>query len=87
MKNVLLALIIVLTTNHALAAEIESKADADAFLAKYCVALINEIAEAVKRQEDHSKKNEWQQVGEQGAYIAGVADVYSKLCVANAKST
>ena len=64
-----------------LSKEIETKEQADAFLDKYCIALINEIAKAVKRQGDLSAKNEWQEVGEQGAYIAGVAKVYNNLCV------
>jgi len=87
LKKVFFTLAVFLFTFQASATEIETKAQADAFLEKYCVALINEVAKAVKRQEAHSAKNEWQEVMEQGAYIAGVADVYSKLCKSHSDST
>ena len=80
MKKTFFAIAILLFTAQVSATEIKTNEQADAFLDKYCIALINEVAKAVKRQDAHSAKNEWQQVGEQGAYIAGVADVYSKLC-------
>jgi hypothetical protein len=87
MKRAFLSIAIILFTAQAFATEIETQAQADAFLDNYCIALINEVAKAVKRQDAHSVKNEWQQVGEQGTYIAGVADVYSKLCRKRDKGT
>ncbi|MEM8562991.1 MAG: hypothetical protein AAGF57_12185 [Pseudomonadota bacterium] len=78
--RVMSVIAIMLFTARVVATEIDSAEQADAFLDQYCVALVNEIAKAVKRQESYSAKDEWQKVGEQGAYIAGVADVYSKLC-------
>ena len=85
MKKKLLAMAMFIFTAQVSANEISTKKEADEFLGNYCIALVNEIAKAVKRQDAHSKKQEWQQVGEQGAYIAGVADVYSKLCRAPGK--
>lgn len=86
MKKIILAVAIFLFALQSSATEIETKAQADAFLEAYCIALINEVAKAVKRQDAHSAKNEWPQVIEQGAYIGGVADVYSKLCVSRVES-
>ena len=79
--NTLAPILLVCISFTASAKGIETKEEAEAFLDKYCIALVNEIAKAVKRQDELSSKNEWQKVGEQGVYIAGVADVYSKLCV------
>ncbi|MEM8942191.1 MAG: hypothetical protein AAGC91_08540 [Pseudomonadota bacterium] len=62
------------------AQEITTAAEAQDFLDDYCVALVNEISKAVDRQKGHAEREEWDKFMEQGAWIAGVSDVYGNLC-------
>ncbi|MEM1188291.1 MAG: hypothetical protein AAGI72_07180 [Pseudomonadota bacterium] len=60
--------------------EITTEDQAEAFLQEYCVSLVNEIAKAVDLQRGYATREEWDKFMEQGAWIAGVADVYGSLC-------
>ncbi len=60
--------------------EIKTEAEAEAFLQQYCVSLVNEIAKAVDLQKGYAEREEWDKLMEQGAWIAGVADIYGNLC-------
>ena len=79
-KSLFFGLIItVLFTNHALA-KAETKQEADAFLAKYCIELGNVIEGTYKEQVKLAKNENWYKFEKMGAIIGSVADVYSKLC-------
>ena len=61
-------------------AEITTKEQADKFLHGYCIALVNEIEKAFEKQKDLSKASQWDEFMKQGAWIAGLSDIYNKLC-------
>lgn len=78
--NLLAALLVLALSPSASAAEITTKEQADAFLENYCIALVNQVAEASKRQAALAAREDWEGFVEQGAYIAGIAEVYNNLC-------
>ena len=78
MKKTLFILLVAFTCNAS--AEITTKEQADKFLDQYCIALVNEIEKAVDKQKVLASKEDWESFMETGAWIGGIADVYSKLC-------
>ena len=72
-------IIAALCAGHAFA-KVETKQEADAFLAKYCIELVNTIEGQYEDQKELVAKGKWKEFFEKGAIIAGIADVYSKLC-------
>jgi len=72
--------IVFLTATFNVNAEITTKEQADKFLDKYCIALVNEIEKAVEKQKQQAAKEDWQEFFKTGGWIDGVAGVYSKLC-------
>ena len=72
-------MIVFLCAGHAFA-KVETKQAADAFLAKYCIELVNTIEVQYEDQKDLASKEKWKEFFEKGVLIAGIADVYSKLC-------
>ena len=72
-------IITVLCAGHAFA-KVETKQEADAFLAKYCIELVRAIEDQYEDQKLLAAKEKWKEFFEKGAFIAGTADVYSKLC-------
>ena len=61
-------------------AKIKTKVEADNFLDKYCIEIVNAIKEAYETQIISIKNNDLKKFGEQGLWIGGLSDVYSKLC-------
>ncbi len=81
MKNLLCPILLIASLYTSTAnAEITTEKEAEKFLESYCIALINEIQIASQKQEALAKKEQWEEFFEQGVWIAGVADVFSKLC-------
>ena len=61
-------------------AKIKTKLEADNFLNEYCIEIVNAISEAYETQIIAIKNNDIKKFGEQGRWIGGLSDVYSKLC-------
>ena len=61
-------------------AKIKTKVEADNFLNQYCIEIVNAIKEAYETQIISIKNNDLKKFGEQGLWIGGLSDVYSKLC-------
>jgi len=61
-------------------AKIKTKVEADNFLNEYCIEIVNAIKEAYETQIISIKNNDLKKFGEQGHWIGGLSDVYSKLC-------
>ena len=61
-------------------AQIQNKQQAQDFLDRYCIEIVNAIEEAYKRQKGSVESQDWKTFAEQGRWIGGLADVYSKLC-------
>ena len=61
-------------------AKIKTKLEADNFLNEYCIEIVNAIKEAYETQIIAIKNNDLKKFGEQGRWIGGLSDVYSKLC-------
>ena len=61
-------------------AKIKTKIEADNFLNQYCIEIVNAIKEAYETQIMSIKNNDLKKFGEQGLWIGGLSDVYSKLC-------
>ena len=61
-------------------AKIKTKVEADNFLNEYCIEIVNAIKEAYETQIMSIKNNDLKKFGEQGLWIGGLSDVYSKLC-------
>ena len=66
-----------LNTSHA---RIKTQEDSDRFLNKYCLEIVNAIKEAYENQIISIENNDLKKFGEQGLWIGGLSDVYSKLC-------
>tara|TARA_Y100000590_G_C15106043_1_gene783086 strand:+ start:275 stop:523 length:249 start_codon:yes stop_codon:yes gene_type:complete len=61
-------------------AKIVTKEQADSFLARYCIELVNVIETQFQEQLILAKREKWQEFIQKGTIIAEAADVYSKLC-------
>ena len=61
-------------------AKIKTKVEADNFLNEHCIEIVNAIKEAYETQIMSIKNNDLKKFGEQGLWIGGLSDVYSKLC-------
>ena len=61
-------------------AKIKTKVEADNFLNQYCIEIVNAIKEAYETQIISIENNDLKKFGEQGLWIGGLSDVYSKLC-------
>ena len=61
-------------------AKIKTKVEADNFLNEYCIEIVNAIKEAYETQILSLKNNDLRKFGEQGRWIGGLSDIYSKLC-------
>ena len=61
-------------------ARITTKEDSDQFLKEYCIEIVNAIKDAYETQIIAIEKNDLKKFGEQGIWIGGLSDVYSKLC-------
>ena len=79
MKKVIFSVLFMLLASSA-HSDITTKKQADEFLEKYCVALINEISKADEKLTEQAAKEDWDGFYKTGAWISGVAYVYSKLC-------
>ena len=60
--------------------KIKTKLEADNFLNEYCIEIVNAIKEAYETQIISVKNNDLRRFGEQGRWIGGLSDIYSKLC-------
>ena len=67
---------LLLSTN----AKLKNKDDANKFLNEYCVEIVNAIKEAYETQINAIEDKDLKQFSEQGLWIGGLSDVYSKLC-------
>ena len=82
-KVVFFFLLLILISNEFLLksqAKIKTKLEADNFLNEYCIEIVNAIKEAYETQIIAIKNNDLKKFGEQGRWIGGLSDVYSKLC-------
>ena len=61
-------------------AKLKTKVEADNFLNEYCIEIVNAIKDAYETQIISIKNNDLKKFGEQGRWIGGLSDVYSKLC-------
>ena len=61
-------------------AKLKTKVEADNFLNEYCIEIVNSIKDAYETQIISIKNNDFKKFGEQGRWIGGLSDVYSKLC-------
>ena len=61
-------------------AKIKTRVESDNFLNEYCIEIVNAIKEAYETQIVSVKNNDFKKFGEQGRWIAGLSDIYSKLC-------
>ena len=61
-------------------AKIKTKVESHNFLNEYCIEIVNGIKEAYETQIISLKSNDFKKFREQGLWIGGLSDVYSKLC-------
>ena len=61
-------------------AKIRTRDESDKFLNQYCIEIVNAIKDAYETQIISIKNNDFKKFGEQGRWIGGLSDVYSKLC-------
>ena len=61
-------------------AKMRTRDEADNFLNQYCIEIVNAIKEAYETQISAIKENDLRKFGEQGKWIGGLSDIYSKLC-------
>ncbi len=61
-------------------AKIKTRVESDNFLNEYCIEIVNAIKEAYETQIISVKNNDFKKFGEQGRWIGGLSDIYSKLC-------
>ena len=61
-------------------AKIKTKVEADNFLNEYCIEIVNAIKEAYETQIISVKNSDLRKFAEQGRWIGGLSDIYSKLC-------
>ena len=61
-------------------ARLKNKEDANKFLDEYCIEIVNAIKEAYEKQIIAIENKDLRKFGEQGNWIGGLSDVYSKLC-------
>ena len=61
-------------------AKIKTRVESDNFLNEYCIEIVNAIKEAYETQIVSVKNNDLKKFGEQGRWIGGLSDIYSKLC-------
>ena len=61
-------------------AKIKTKIESENFLNEYCIEIVNAIKEAYETQTIAIKNNDLKKFREQGLWIGGLSDVYSKLC-------
>ena len=79
-KNILLFLLLVLTSHLNVNAKITSKEEAEKFLNNYCIEIVSAIKDAYEVQIESASNQDWKTFGEKGRWIAGLAEVYSKVC-------
>ena len=82
-KITLVYFILILISNQFLLksqAKIKTKVESDNFLNEYCIEIVNAIKEAYETQIISLKSNDLKKFREQGLWIGGLSDVYSKLC-------
>ena len=58
----------------------KTRVESDNFLNEYCIEIVNAIKEAYETQIVSVKNNDLKKFGEQGRWIGGLSDIYSKLC-------
>ena len=61
-------------------AKIRTRDQSDNFLNEYCIEIVNAIKEAYETQIIALEDNDLKKFGEQGHWIGGLSDIYSKLC-------
>ena len=61
-------------------AKIKTRVESDNFLNEYCIEIVNAFKEAYETQIVSVKNNDLKKFGEQGRWIGGLSDLYSKLC-------
>ena len=61
-------------------AKIRTRDQSDNFLNEYCIEIVNAIKEAYETQIIALEDNDLKKFGEQGHWIRGLSDIYSKLC-------
>ena len=76
----LLFLLLLSTSQLNVNAKINNKEEAEKFLDNYCIEIVNSIKDAYELQIKSVSNQDWKTFGEQGGWIGGLADVYSKLC-------
>ena len=81
-KAFLIVLLILISNNIMLSANarLKNKEDANKFLDEYCIEIVNAIKEAYEKQIIAIENEDLRKFGEQGHWIGGLSDVYSKLC-------
>jgi len=80
MRQISLIIISIFLLSSNSYAKFSTKEEADNFLAKYCIEIVNGINDAYKSQLEAIDKKNWQTFGEKARWIGGLADVYSKIC-------
>ena len=81
-KTFLMVSLILISNNMMLSANarLKNKEDANKFLDEYCIEIVNAIKEAYEKQIIAIENKDLRKFGEQGLWIQGLSDVYSKLC-------
>ena len=80
MKKIIILITYLSLCFNTYAANITTKQQADKFIAKYCIELVNAISHSKNRAETKLKNNNMKGFLEESSWIGGLADVYSKLC-------
>ncbi len=75
--HLILLLFLIPTNTQARISTIEESKD---FLGKYCIEIINSISVSYNKQIAALKVNDWEEFHQNGKWIAGLADLYQKLC-------
>jgi len=80
MKKIIILITYISLCFNIYGADITNKQQADKFIANYCIELVNGISNTKRRAETKIKNNNMKGFLEESSWIAGLADVYSKLC-------
>lgn len=79
-KTLFCILVLIFISSVNANAKIDTKEQANSFLVKYCIELVNVIEMQYQEQIKLAKREKWQEFVKKGTVISTAADIYSKLC-------
>ena len=79
-KHIFFGLILFSQLNNPLSAELKTREEADRYLDKYCIEIVNFTKDLVESQVKLAAQEKWKEFFEHGAMISGASNIYSNFC-------